>query len=78
MADRHCDSFNTPSNGAGMLETIGLARRRSPISNPLAYGSSSLHHTLKLIFSRTIWGTWFSTLEHELTHVLFALLTFHR
>ncbi|MGM0596485.1 MAG: M50 family metallopeptidase [Myxococcota bacterium] len=32
----------------------------------------------KFFFRNPIWGTWFSTLEHELTHALFALLTFHR
>jgi hypothetical protein len=31
-----------------------------------------------LVFRNASWGTWFSTLEHELTHVLFALLTLHR
>jgi len=31
-----------------------------------------------LFFRRRIWGSSLSTLEHELTHALFALLTFHR
>jgi len=31
-----------------------------------------------LFFRKHIWGSAFSTLEHELTHALFAVLTFHR
>ncbi|MDE0896383.1 MAG: M50 family metallopeptidase, partial [Planctomycetota bacterium] len=31
-----------------------------------------------LLFRRRGWGSALSTLEHELTHALFALLTFHR
>lgn len=30
-----------------------------------------------LIFRRRLFGTFFSTLEHELTHAIFALATFH-
>jgi hypothetical protein len=30
------------------------------------------------IFKKPVWGSWFSTFEHELTHVLFAWATFHR
>ncbi len=30
------------------------------------------------VFRRAAWGSAFSTLEHELTHALFATLTFHR
>lgn len=32
----------------------------------------------QLFFHRMSWGSWFSTLEHELTHAFFAVLTFHR
>ena len=31
-----------------------------------------------LLFRKRSWGSAFSTLEHELTHALFAVLTFHR
>jgi len=31
-----------------------------------------------LAFRKRAWGSAFSTLEHELTHALFAVLTFHR
>jgi len=31
-----------------------------------------------LVFKRVFMGSWFSTLEHELTHGLFAVLTFHK
>ena len=48
------------------------------LATPLLMGAAAYIILWKLIFSRTIWGTWFSTLEHELTHVLFALLTFHK
>ena len=30
------------------------------------------------LFKKPVWGSWFSTFEHELTHVLFAWMTFHR
>jgi len=30
------------------------------------------------IFKKPVWGSWFSTFEHELTHVLFAWMTLHR
>ena len=45
---------------------------------PLIAGVGVYAITWKLVFSKAAWGTWFSTFEHELTHVLFALLTFHQ
>lgn len=30
------------------------------------------------IARKKIWGSWFSTLEHEFTHALFAWITFHK
>ncbi|MBF0240753.1 MAG: M50 family metallopeptidase [SAR324 cluster bacterium] len=30
------------------------------------------------VLRKRAWGIWFSTFEHELTHILFALLTFHK
>jgi len=45
---------------------------------PLAAGAGAYFLIWKLIFKRAVWGTWFSTLEHELTHAVFALVTFHR
>ena len=43
----------------------------------LMAGSAMYLLAWKVIFKRAIWGTWFSTLEHEITHAIFALLTFH-
>ena len=45
---------------------------------PLVSGALAYSLAWAFIFNKAKWGTWFSTLEHELTHVLFALLTFHK
>ena len=45
---------------------------------PLLLGALGYSLAWLLIFRKAAWGTWFSTLEHELTHVLFAQITFHK
>jgi len=44
---------------------------------PLLIGMGS-YFVLWLFVFRNIRGNWFLTIEHELTHTLFALLTFHK
>jgi len=45
---------------------------------PFIFGFGVYLLAWRLWFKKHIWGSAFSTLEHELTHALFAVLTFHR
>ena len=64
-----------------ILATLGLIGSLLPLSSGVSlflvgfalYGVSWWY-----LFRQQAWGSAFSTLEHELTHALFALLTFHR
>ena len=54
----------------------GVAQDPAPFW-PLLAGFAGYTLAWKWIFGKRWAGTGFSTLEHELTHALFALLTFH-
>lgn len=45
---------------------------------PLLSGAAGYALFWKIFVCRKSWGSWFSTLEHELTHVIFAILTFNK
>jgi hypothetical protein len=56
---------------------VGIAENPGPLL-PFLGGFGAYLALWWLILQRPIAGSWLSTLEHELTHALFALLTFHR
>jgi hypothetical protein len=57
--------------------TLSVARSPAPLYLFLL-GLTGYLAAWWLVLRRPSLGSWFSTLEHELTHALFALLTFHR
>ena len=63
------------------LSIIELATIVAETPNPIILfgGGAALYWFLdKLIFHRQSVGSWFSTLEHEITHAIFAWATLHR
>lgn len=44
---------------------------------PVLFGFAVYCIAWWFMFRRAAWGSWFSTLEHELTHAIVALITFH-
>jgi hypothetical protein len=45
---------------------------------PLLSGAGGYALLWKFFLCRKSWGFWFSTLEHELTHIIFVILTFNK
>lgn len=65
-----------PGLALALRDTALLLAQRLPV--PFLLGLFGYLLAWWLLLRRPLVGSWFSTLEHELTHALFALLTFHR
>jgi hypothetical protein len=55
-----------------------IAKLSSKVLIPLTVGIAAYFVLWKLLFTRRLWGSWLPTLEHELTHTIFALITLHK
>ena len=60
-----------------LYEIIEEIYNHQQFYKPLFYGIGT-YFVLWILIFRNNSGRWFLTLEHELTHTLFALLTFHK
>jgi len=63
--------------GLIFIDTVKFIYNHNSFYEPLFYGIGIYIALWIFIFSSGK-GSWFLTLEHELTHVIFALLTFHK
>jgi hypothetical protein len=60
-----------------LYEIIEIIIRHQEDYYPMIWGMGIYIVIWQIIF-RNIGGGWFATLEHEFTHIIFALLTFHK
>lgn len=67
-----------PGAAWAFVSALGLVGAHAGDMIPFFAGFGLYGALWWLAFRRYGWGSWASTLEHELTHALFALLTFHR
>lgn len=67
-----------PDSVLAMLELLERSEMESVQVAPFIYGFLGYAAGWFILFKRYFVGSWISTLEHELTHALFALITFHK
>jgi hypothetical protein len=67
-----------PDSALKMLELLERSELESVQVAPFIYGFMGYAAAWFILFKRYFVGSWISTLEHELTHGLFALITFHK
>ncbi len=67
-----------PATGYALLQTALRLALDPAVMWPLFAGVAAYWVFWKLLFRRPALGSVFSTFEHELTHAVFALATFHR
>ena len=66
-----------PDSLLEMLELLDRSELESPQVAPFLFGFVGYSIAWVILFRRYFMGSWLSTLEHELTHGLFAVLTLH-
>ncbi len=67
-----------PDSALEMLSLLEDSQLESPQVAPFITGFVGYTIAWFILFKRYFMGSWLSTLEHELTHGLFALLTLHK
>ena len=67
-----------PDSALELLTLLERSELESPQVAPFIYGFMGYAAAWFILFKRYFVGSWISTLEHELTHGLFALITFHK
>ncbi|MBT6433519.1 MAG: hypothetical protein HOK28_10530 [Deltaproteobacteria bacterium] len=67
-----------PDSILEMLELLEKSELESDQVAPFIYGFLGYFAAWFVLFKRYFMGSWLSTLEHELTHGLFAVITFHK
>jgi hypothetical protein len=68
--------FFVPPSILSLIDTVNMSFGSLNSLIPLLIGGVSYLVVSRIVVVRKKQG-WFSTLEHELTHAFFALLTFH-
>ena len=78
MASRALYALSASRFPSGNSRALGEFELESPRLAPFIYGFMGYTVAWWILFKRYFMGSWLSTLEHELTHGLFAVLTLHK
>lgn len=73
-----CCVLLVPGTVRSLWDLVQIAAEEPKSFLPFLGGFALYFLLWRFFFRRPSWGSFFSTFEHELTHALFATLTFHR